>query len=48
MWHYETIHHKPYKPASEDPRLMHPVTDQFCYSRIQKDFHDSMLKRRHK
>ena len=48
MWHYETIHHTPYKPTSGDSRLVHSVTDQFCYSRIQNDFHDSVLKHRHK
>ena len=43
MWYYKTIHHISYKPTPEDSRLVHSVTDQFCYSRIQKDFHDSML-----
>ena len=43
MWYYENIHHKLYKPTSEDSGPVHLVTDQFCYSRIQKDFHDSML-----
>ena len=43
----KTIRHKPYKPTPEKSRLVHSVTDQICYSRIQKDLHDSMLNRRH-
>ena len=44
MWHYETIHHKQYTYTSKDSRLMHSVTEQFCYSRYSSGFSSLCLR----